>query len=86
MDWLAARAQLQASCDGVPVRECLDDLPLAKRARRLLDRMIQKLVAALNVSFKVLPAGKVVAHPMPIPATGQKEPTPVPVEAGVSGK
>jgi hypothetical protein len=48
--------------------------------------MIQKLVAALNVSFKVLPAGKVVAHPMPIPATGQKEPTPVPVEAGVSGK
>lgn len=46
--------------------------------------MIQKLAAALNVSFEFLPSGEVVAHPMP---KAVEEPQGAPAErteAGVS--
>lgn len=47
--------------------------------------MIQKLAAALNVSFEFLPSGEVVAHPTPSSAEDQSDATPELVETGVAG-
>ena len=81
-------ARISARVTQAQLAECLETKQPAIARLEAGDRqptvpMIQKLAAALNVSFEFLPSGEVVVHKMS--AEEPQEAPPEPVEAGVSG-
>jgi len=86
--WALIRARIEAQLTQEKLAECIGTKQPAIARLEAGDRqptvpMIQKLAAALNVSFEFLPSGEVIIHKMS--AEESKEATPEPVEAGVSG-